>query len=163
MAERGLLPHEGNGGYDSRPDTHEHIAKVRRYVLEIVHDLIERAHEHDRSKLFEPEVSVFDEFTPKLEHSTYGSDEYKQFLEGMGAGLQHHYEVNDHHPEHFEHGIADMNLLQVMEMLCDWKAATERHDDGDLGRSIHQNAERFGYGDEFTRLLWNTAGEMGWL
>jgi hypothetical protein len=29
---------------------------------------------------------VFDEFTPKLRDSTYGSDEYKAFLEGMGDG-----------------------------------------------------------------------------
>jgi hypothetical protein len=149
--------------YDSRPDTYAHIAKVRGYLLTVVQDLTLRAHRHDKSKLEEPELAVFDEFTPKLKGSTYGSEEYKKFLEGMGEGLTHHYQVNDHHPEHFTHGIADMDLPQVMEMLCDWKAATERHNDGDLRRSIHQNAKRFGYGDEMKLLLLNTAENFGWL
>jgi predicted acetyltransferase len=48
-------------------------------------------------------------------------------------------------------------------MLCDWKAATLRHADGDLGRSIEQNAERFGYGGEMKRLLLNTAKRFDWL
>ena len=78
--------------------------------------------------------------------STYGSDEYKQFLVGMGEGLNHHYANNDHHPEHWQHGIADMDLIQVIEMLADWKAATLRHENGSLSRSIAQNAERFEYG-----------------
>lgn len=144
------------GHYDSRVDTHEHIAQVRGLVLGAAHDLTKRAHVHDASKLAEPELSVFNEYTPKLRDSTYGSDEYKRFLEGMGEGLRHHYEANDHHPEHFEDGIAAMSLIQLTEMLCDWIAATRRHADGDIRRSIEQNAERFGYGDEIKRLLLNS-------
>lgn len=157
--------------YDSRPDTWQHIHTVQGYIAQVVTDLQGRAHRHDQSKLVEPEVSTFDEYTPKLKASTYGSDEYKSFLAGMGEGLAHHYAVNDHHPEHFEwegathgaRGIEAMDLVQITEMLCDWKAATTRHADGDLRRSIEQNAERFGYGDEMKRLLLNTAQSFGWL
>lgn len=147
--------------YDSRPDTHEHIAKVRGYLLNVAVMLIRRAHEHDRSKLEGPELTMFDEYTPKLRDSTYGSDEYKGFLVGMGEGLRHHYAVNDHHPEHHPGGIHDMDLIQLVEMLCDWKAATMRHADGDLRRSIAQNAERFGYGEDIEHLLLNTAENLG--
>jgi hypothetical protein len=150
-------------GYDSRLDTYAHITEVRMRLLMVANDLIKRAHRHDESKLAEPELSVFNEYTPKLRDSTYGSPEYKEFLEGMGEGLRHHYAHNDHHPEHHENGIADMDLVQVTEMLCDWKAATLRHADGDLARSIEQNAKRFGYGDEIKRLLSNTAERFGWL
>jgi hypothetical protein len=66
--------------YDSRPDTWAHIHAVQGYVLRIAADLTERAWAHDQSKLVAPEVEVFDEFTPKLRDSTYGSDEYKAFL-----------------------------------------------------------------------------------
>jgi hypothetical protein len=149
--------------YDSRPDTHTHIGEVRTRLLAVAQDLIGRADRHDASKLVSPEVQVFDEYTPKLKDSTYGSDEYKQFLVGMGEGLKHHYAANDHHPEHFANGIEDMNLVQLLEMLADWKAATLRHADGDLCRSIEQNAERFGYGDEIKRLLTHTASYFGWL
>lgn len=82
---------------------------------------------------------------------------------GMGEGLQHHYAVNRHHPEHHADGIHGMNLIDLVEMLADWKAATLRHADGDLARSIEQNRERFGYGDEIAGLLLRTAEDMGWL
>lgn len=149
--------------YDSRPDTLEHIGQVRRLLDDPIYDLEMRAQRHDLSKLEEPEKSVFDEYTPKLRDSTYGSGEYKQFLEGMGEGLKHHYAVNDHHPEHFTLGIHEMDLMQLIEMLADWKAATLRHADGDLRRSIVQNAERFGYGQELGGLLMRTAERLGWL
>jgi hypothetical protein len=147
--------------YDSRPDTYAHIATVRGYVNRAVVNLLHRGDDHDLSKLESPEREVFDEYTPKLKDSTYGSDEYKGFLVGMGEGLQHHYGVNRHHPEHHADGIQGMTLLDLVEMLCDWKAATLRHADGDLARSIEQNAERFGYGDEIRGLLERTAVELG--
>jgi hypothetical protein len=149
--------------YDSRPDTLDHVVEVRQLLAAVIVDLKIRAEHHDESKMVEPELAVFDEFTPKLQDSTYGSEEYKQFLVGMGEGLKHHYAANDHHPEHFENGMRDMDLIQVIEMLCDWKAATLRHADGDLGRSIEQNAGRFDYGPEVRLLLHNTAKRMGWL
>lgn len=150
-------------GYDSRPATWEHIDRVRQLLGEIVADFSLRADVHDRSKLEEPEKSMYDEFTPKLRDSTYGSDEYRSFLEAMGPALQHHYEKNPHHPEHHPDGIHGMNLLELLEMLADWKAATERHADGSLDRSISQNRERFGYGDEIEGLLRRTAGFLDWL
>jgi hypothetical protein len=149
--------------YDSREDTLKHIGQVRSNLLEVTQELTRRAIEHDRSKLEEPEKSVFDEYTPKLKESTYGSDEYKSFLDEMKVALDHHYAVNDHHPEHFDGGIGDMDLVQIIEMLADWKAATMRHADGDLGKSIYMNSDRFGYGDEMIKLLLNTAARFGWL
>lgn len=149
--------------YDSTRDTREHITKVQANLLRIAADLTRRAKHHDESKLAEPEKSVFDTYTPKLAGSTYGSDEYKTYLAGMGEGLKHHYAVNDHHPEHGDGTLGWMNLMQLIEMLCDWKAATERHADGDLGESIRKNAERFGYTTEFERLLARTAADLGWL
>ena len=149
--------------YDSRPDTIKHIDRVRELLGDVVHDLRIRAAEHDKSKLVEPEKPIFDEFTPKLASTTYGSPEYEAHREAMGEGLSHHYAHNRHHPEFHENGIKGMNLLDIIEMLADWKAATERHDDGDLARSIGQNAERFGYGSEMIGLLYRTARDMGWL
>lgn len=150
-------------GYDSRPDTYEHIEKVRALLLGCAVNLISRAHRHDASKLEEPELSTFDEYTPKLRATTYGSDEYKDLTHEMGVGLDHHYAVNRHHPEWHRGGIQGMNLLDLTEMLADWKAATLRHDDGDLGRSIELNQQRFRYGDELKRLLLNTARDCGWI
>lgn len=160
---------EGNTGsvaphpYDSRPDTWAHIDRVRSLLNAVVNNLIHRADEHDRSKLVEPELSVFNEFTPKLADAEYGSDEYQQFLVGMKPALDHHYSHNSHHPEFHARGIRGMSLLDAVEMLCDWKASTERVANGDLRRSIELNQMRFGYSDEFRDLLLNTAVELGYI
>jgi hypothetical protein len=149
--------------YDSRVDTYQHISIVRSYLTGIAFDLIMRGNDHDESKLEEPELSVFNEFTPKLRNTTYGSEEYDKFLIEMGKALEHHYRHNDHHPEYFARGIHEMDLIQIIEMLADWKAATLRHADGNLSKSIIQNAARFDYGEEIKGLLMRTADNLGWL
>jgi hypothetical protein len=55
-----------------------------------------------------------------------------------------------------------MTLIDLMEMLADWKAATERHDDGDLSRSLDIQAERFDISPQLVRILRNTAVALGW-
>lgn len=149
--------------YDSTADTLKHSQRVGELMAQAITELVDRAMRHDRSKTEDPELAVFNEFTPNLRDSTYGSDEYKGFLEAMGDGLAHHYAHNRHHPEHFENGVDDMTLVDVLEMLADWKAATERHADGDLARSLTIQAERFGIGPGVMALLWNTANHFGWL
>jgi hypothetical protein len=60
-----------------------------------------------------------------------------------------------------EKGIRGMSLLGLLECLLDWKAATLRHADGDLLRSIEINQKRFGYSDELKQILLNTVAELG--
>jgi hypothetical protein len=138
-------------------DTKQHIYQVQQFMVLFAGELLKRASVHDQSKLESPELEVFTEFTPKLKDSTYGSDEYKSFLEGMKVGLNHHYENNSHHPEHHAHGIRDMDLADIVEMICDWKAATMRHTDGNIRKSIGINQSRFNYSDDLADIFRNTA------
>ena len=171
----------------------------------IVINLEYRSACHDESKLEEPEKSMYDNFTPKLRGSTYGSDEYKGFLKDMGEALQHHYKVNTHHPEHFKmwscplcesvfseddvpigitdvrlcpkcsahgaiyesalepaSGIFGMSLLDVIEMLADWKAAGMRHANGNITQSLEINRKRFGISEQLFMILQNTVKELEW-
>ena len=138
-------------------NTMKHIESVRKYIRLFTDKLTKRAVEHDRLKLESPEVEIFTEFTPKLANSTYGSEEYNDFLKGMNVALQHHYANYRHHPEHFDKGINDMNLVDIVEMLCDWKASSLRQNDGNLLKSIEINAKRFGYDDQLKQIFINTA------
>lgn len=142
--------------YDSTQDTLEHIARVRLYLWEFTHALTERGREHDKSKLESPEKEAFDEVTPLLRELTYGSDEYKAATAKLGDALKHHYAANSHHPEHYPNGIEGMTLLDVVEMFCDWKAASERHANGDFRRSIQISSERFGMSEQLTAIFENT-------
>ena len=75
----------------------------------------------------------------------------------MKPALDHHYENNRHHPEHFKNGIKDMTLIDLIEMFCDWKTSSERHESGSILSSIDINKERFGYSEELASILLNTA------
>lgn len=143
--------------YDSRMDTVKHIHRVSKLMRIAGKNIENKENLHDKTKLSDPEKSIFDEFTPKLKHSTYGSDEYNSFLKSMKSALDHHYENNRHHPEHFgDNGVTGMNLMDLIEMVCDWKAATERHNDGDVFKSLEINQKRFNYSNELKAILKNT-------
>lgn len=148
--------------YDSETDTKQHIARVQELMTMCCLMMLKRAVAHDQSKLQAPEKAFFDEYTPKLKNSTYGSDEYKGFLKELQVGLKHHYENNTHHPEHYKNGVDGMSLLDVIEMFCDWKAATERHADGSIEKSIKINKDRFKMSDQLSQIFENTRKEMGW-
>lgn len=138
-------------------DTFRHIERLRNLLNVCIVEFLKRGELHDQSKLQEPEVQLFTEFTPKLAGSTYGSSEYDSYREAMKPALDHHYANNRHHPEHHKNGINDMNLIDLVEMLCDWKAASERHNDGNIRKSIEINADRFGISPQLTKILENTA------
>lgn len=137
-------------------ETWDHINLVMKLLASAQIELMRRQFTHDRSKLAPPEVDTFVEYTPKLATSTYGSDEYKQFLKDMKPALDHHYAHNRHHPEFFPNGVEGMNLFDLLEMFVDWYAATKRHNDGNIHRSIEINAERFGLSPQLVAILKNT-------
>lgn len=142
---------------ESKFKTMRHIEAVRNYLNAIVVSILHRAEIHDQSKLEPPEVDIFEIYTPKLRDSVYGSEEYKQLLSEMKPAIEHHHKVNQHHPEHFTAGIKGMTLIDLIEMVCDWKAATMRRHDGDIMVSIDINQKRFGFTDELAVILKNTA------
>lgn len=149
--------------YDSRIDTYEHIGRVNELMGVCATNVIERGAVHDQSKLISPEKESFDSLVPKLKEMAYGSPEYKAALAELKPALEHHYAANHHHPEHFKDGVAGMSLFDVLEMLMDWKAASERmKDGGNIARSIEINTERFGIAPQLAQILKNTVAEMGW-
>jgi hypothetical protein len=142
---------------EARKATKDHIERVRHFMATVVTCLATRSFAHDESKLQPPEVEMFDATTFGLRGLTYGSPEYKQQITDLlGPALKHHYEHNRHHPEHFPDGVDGMNLVDLVEMFCDWRAATERHADGDILKSIEINKDRFGLSPQLVSILKNT-------
>lgn len=139
-------------------DTASHIRRVGEYLAKVVADLTLRAVNHDASKFSEDEWPTFAAITASLKGLKYGSEEYKTQLAKSGKGIKLHQERNSHHPEAHYLGIDGMTLLDLIEMLCDWKAAGERHaDGGNIYRSIEINRERFTIDDQLAGILTKTA------
>jgi len=167
-------------------ETQKHIDTVKRAIGVVIVALQKRAATHDLSKLNSPEVEILTEMTPKLAGSTYGSNEYIGFLKEMKPMLDHHYSHNRHHPEYFkifvcthcnseyidekpkrcefcqleefreDFDFSRMNLIDLIEMFCDWKAATLRHDNGDLNKSITFNTGRFEINKQLVKIFENS-------
>jgi hypothetical protein len=149
--------------FDSTQETEAHIKRVVDLLTDCLDNIARRQDAHDVSKLLSPEKECFDEVTGTLKALTYGSDEYRAALARLKPALDHHYAHNSHHPEHYPSGVNGMSLLDLIEMLCDWKAAGERHADGSMERSLRLNRERFKISDQLQDVLINTAAELGWI
>lgn len=137
-------------------ETTKHISRVQDLITQCIKHLVNRSSLHDQSKLEEPELTGFATVSAKLKDLEYMSPEYKEVMIELKPTIDHHYAHNRHHPEFHPNGIRDMNLVDLIEMLCDWKAAGERHKNGDILRSIEVNQARFGYSDEIKQLLINS-------
>jgi Family of unknown function (DUF5662) len=150
--------------HDSRPDNLAHIERVQKLIFQCISNLSHRGQVHDASKLVEPEKSAFDRLkTLSLSKMTYGSDEYRACLRAEKPAIEHHYANNSHHPEFHTNGIDGMSLFDLVEMLMDHKAATERMaEGGDIRKSLEINTDRFKISPQLKSILANTIKEMGW-
>ncbi len=136
--------------------TRDHIEMVRKFLRLVIERLHNRGVVHDHTKLEEPELSLFAKMTPRLASLTYGSKEYEDSLKELKPALDHHYAHCRHHLEHFKDGINDMNLVDLVEMICDWKAATVRQNNGNILTSIEKNARRYNIDQQLVKILVNT-------
>jgi hypothetical protein len=141
-------------------ETLVHIHNVNQLLHQVSINLLRRAENHDKTKLGGMELSTFVEYTPKLKTMEYNSDEYKECLKNMAPALDNHYKNNSHHPEHFENGIDGMSLLDILEMVIDWKAATLRTKNGDILKSLEIQKERFNISDQLYDIILNTINEL---
>lgn len=137
-------------------DTWKHVQQVKDEVQRFSEMLCYSASVHDASKFGPEEANAFIETAPKLKELEYGSEEYKASLAAIQPAIQHHYAHNDHHPEHFAQGIDGMNLIQIVEMFCDWRAAVKRMKDGDMMNSIDVNEKRFSMSPQLANIFRNT-------
>lgn len=136
-------------------DFEKHRDGVNDNIYKCLNDLSSRAEVHDFSKLAEEELPGYAWATKKLKDLPYGSPERTEVMDGFKESVVIHYKNNDHHPEHFENGVNDMNLIQILEMVCDWKSAAECRG-GDIEKTAIQNKDRFKIDDQLWAVIMNT-------
>jgi hypothetical protein len=117
-------------------------------LWELEQHLFENLLIHDASKfsVYEWKIFATANNNDQLAGLTYGSPEYfQQIRDYLAPALEHHYSHNPHHPEFWDGTLNKMPLRYLIEMLCDWLAATQRHKDGDIWKSLIINKGRFDY------------------
>lgn len=146
---------------DSSADTLDHIGKVGVNLSRAITDLALRAAKHDASKLLPPEKAVYDRVRPLLDAAEYGSPDYHAATAQLGDAFVHHCEVNRHHPEHFGgQGVNGMTLMDVLEMVCDWQAASQRRPGVDVRDGLEHNFEKYEIGGQLADIIENTVGAL---
>jgi len=104
-------------------------------------DWIERLFVHDASKFSHREWIAYD----AQKKAGFDKPKSTQFLEA----LNHHYNHNDHHPEHWilnlrgqEPQALKMPIMAVHEMVCDWIGSSKSYGD-DMQEWLDKNFNTF--------------------
>lgn len=140
--------------------TYAHIREVGEGITRIINELNSRILGHDKSKIEnENEVKGFINLNRDKEKKNFkfGSPEYTEALNKIKKVVGGHYLENRHHPEHWDNGIHDMDIVDIMEMLCDWASECKRDKDGDLMKSIDICCKKFGIESQLRLILEKTA------
>lgn len=137
-------------------DFHAHRRLVDRGLRDIATELVVRANMHDRSKMEPEEREIYERVTPEFASVQYGTPEYEAVKAKLGPALEHHYQHNDHHPEHFENGVAQMDLAQLTEMVADWYAAIRRDPNAHLMESLEKLREKYHIQSQLYGIILNT-------
>ena len=112
-----------------------HKTWVAYYIALVIVKLLSRAIFHDMSKLRIDEIRGFSKLTTGYGSCRYDSPEYKARHKVLSETLKLHYERNSHHPEHYNGDVTKMDIIDIAEMVCDWKAAVH-YAHGDIKESI---------------------------
>lgn len=132
-----------------------HISRVRRYISTFIQLLIRRAENHDKSKLEEPELSWWKEMDKEPRYP-YGSEEYKQKIKRWNKVFKHHYQYNRHHPEHYEYGVSEMTLIDIVEMMCDWLGYKDTTTVTEALKVCDEQMARYDISEELRQIIFNT-------
>lgn len=137
-----------------------HIKAVNANTTLFAMKMLERGLVHDDSKMESPEREIFAENLEQLGKVMYGTKEYDECTDRCRPAIEHHYSKNRHHAQFWPNGINDMTLIDLCEMLADWKAATARNKNGNIRKSIEINAEKYGMSPQLRKIFENTVREL---
>jgi len=137
---------------------YHHKFVVLKFMNNIIQDLMWRAEQHDMSKFDEQEFKTLVALIADIQKHPYGTPEHEEMRKKYAAEFAIHHSKNRHHPEHFKNGVEEMNLMDLLEMLCDWKAASMRQESGgNIENSLKIGAEKYNIPPVLLKILENTA------
>lgn len=100
-----------------------HKSRIRYWMLNFSNYLIERAVNHDASKLQEPELSMWREMDkePRHPYSDDPNSPYQQKLKKYFPVFEEHWKNNRHHIEYYKYNPNDfgIDLIDLVELICD--------------------------------------------
>ena len=143
----------------------EHNRSVGQQVIQVCNQLIDRALIHDDSIFTDEDLKLVIQEKKELmdlvaqgysRNSPQQQNHRKKWKPLLG---EKHYSLNRHHIQYHDGGINGMNLIDLIEMLCDWYVATKENN-RDIDKSIRENVQEHKIDSQLSRILKNTVREM---
>ena len=128
-----------------------HIMTVQALLRRFARQLLNRADNHDLSKLAPDELGGMIEIDSIADKFRLNSPEYMAALSGTAIKL--HRSRYSHHPEYHLNGVEDMNIFDLVEMVCDWKVANQLRGHPEWKKSVGMMAERLSLSSEYVLLV----------
>ena len=148
-------PSESDYVYHYR-DYIQHIQWLMEGMCFVQTAIMHRLLTHDRTKIEPPELEAYAEVVPAFKGLVFGSEEHIANGKRLGPAWKHHTEHNLHHPEHHPDGIDGMTLIDLIEMVCDWRAAALRRGSFDVEQSLNVLRDRHGISPQLENVIRNT-------
>ena len=152
-----------DNNFDFLCDTILHVTEVQENLEEVASELMQRGFAHDRTKFQALEFDAFVSTRDKFKKANYGSKEYQECIDIVKPAVDHHYKNNRHHTGYHKNGIDDMSLLDIIEMLCDWKAAERRSPNKSLEDTLDFAYKKYNIGSQLGKIITNTLKDMSWV
>jgi hypothetical protein len=139
-----------------------HVSEVSENLETIASELRKRGVAHDRTKFHALEFDAFVSTREMFKKASYGTPEYQACVDAVRPAVDHHHENNRHHTGFHPNGVNDMTLIDLAEMIADWKAAERRSPDRKLNDTLAYAFNKYGVGEQLGKILRNTLAALGW-
>jgi hypothetical protein len=140
-----------------------HVSEVSENIEVIASELRKRGISHDRTKFQAIEFEAFVSTREQFKNATYGTPEYQSCVDAIQPAVEHHYQNNRHHPGFHPNGVSNMTLIDLVEMVADWKAAERRSPDKKLIDTLDSSFNKYGIGEQLGCMIKNTLASLGWI
>lgn len=133
-----------------------HKESIAKYLAKFCAEISFRSSIHDDSKFRKDEFEVYSDNVEEFNKYSWDSPEERRLREKLTPAGVIHRKRNRHHPEYFENGIDGMNLIDLLEMLCDWRSAAERGPGDSIRKNLPTLQEKYNISPQLLKLLENT-------
>lgn len=141
-----------------------HIGEVQENLEEISSNIKRRGLAHDRSKLDSLEFDIFTSTRTKFKEASYGTPSYQECVDLAKPAVDHHHKNNSHHTDFWQDGINDMSLMDIIEMISDWKAANRRSaDQKSFCNTLEFAFKKAKVDPQLQKIIMNTLQELSWI
>jgi hypothetical protein len=140
-----------------------HVSEVRENIASVNAELVRRGIAHDRTKFQALEFDAFVSTRDAFKKANYGTPEYQACVDAVKPAVDHHHGNNRHHTSYHENGVNDMSLIDIVEMICDWKAASRRSPDKKFIDTLDYAFDKYGIDSQLQGIIRNTLRDLAWI